>query len=353
MFSWAMRIPRLIAIGLLAGLGFSVAPTAAAHDHAAGKEMAFAAKIWLKSLSPDQRERATYPLTNDERENWHFIPRERKGFPIKEMSPIQRQQALALLNTAMSQKGYLKAITIMTLEQVLHEIERGGRNVRDPEQYFFTVFGEPGDTKAWGWRCEGHHLSLNFLIAEGGHHIFATPSFFGANPAEVREGRFKGLRVLGEEEDLARKLVKSLSPEQRKKAIISETAPRDIITGGDREARQLEPIGLKASAMDEEQTKTLRDLASLYVFRYRPEIAEATVNRLSEAGADRISFAWAGGMEPGNGHYYRIQGPSFLLEYDNTQGDANHIHAVFRDVDNDFGRDWLREHYENVPHPAE
>jgi hypothetical protein len=196
---------------------------------------------------------------------------------------------------------------------------------------------------------EGHHLSLNFTIADA-HHVAVTPSFFGSNPGEVRSGARKGLRVLAGEEDLGRLLVKSLNEEQRKKAVFETKAPSDIITGAQRRVKALEPAGVALKELDQDQARMLWSLLEEYVRRYRPELAEEDLSRIEKAGRDKISFAWAGSVEPGQGHYYRVQGPTFLLEYDNTQNNANHIHAVWRDLKNDFGDDLLRRHYEEHPH---
>jgi hypothetical protein len=178
-----------------------------------------------------------------------------------------------------------------------------------------------------------------------------TPSFFGANPAQIQSGPRKGLRVLADEEDLARQLVASLNTEQRNVAVITNIAPRDIITGADRKARSLEPMGIADASLTKPQHELLHTLLREYVFRYRAEIAESDLKKIQQAGEQKIYFAWAGGLEPGQGHYYRIQGPTFLMEYDNTQNQANHVHSVWRDLQNDFGEDVLRKHYEQVPHP--
>jgi hypothetical protein len=233
----------------------------------------------------------------------------------------------------------------MSLEDILKELEQGKGPTRDPELYFVSIFGTPGAADVWGWRVEGHHLSLNFTVAEG-QHISVTPSFFGSNPGEVRAGPRQGLRVLAAEEDLARQLVQSMSEEQRQVAIYTNAAPSDVITGADRKAHLLSPAGLSASKMSFSQVDLLRTLIKEYVFRYRPELAERDLKKIESAGLEKLFFAWAGATEVGQGHYYRIQGPSFLMEYDNTQNNANHIHAVWRDLESDFGEDLLRKHYD-------
>jgi Protein of unknown function (DUF3500) len=313
------------------------------------EEMAAAANSFLATLTPEQKAKAVYELNDNERFDWHFIPKERKGLPLKEMASEQKHLAHALLSTALSHRGYLKVSTIMSLEQVLRDMEQGKGPLRDPDRYFFTIFGKPAAGGTWGWRVEGHHLSLNFMIVEG-KEISVTPSFFGSNPAEVREGPRKGLRVLGAEEDLGRQLVKSLNAEQKRVAIYTNSAPREIITGNDRKARTLAPMGISAAKLNKAQNAILWRIIKEYVQRYRPELADEDLKKIEKAGTKKLFFAWAGGVEPGQGHYYRVQGPTFLMEFDNTQNNANHIHAVWRDFEHDFGEDLLREHYDRVPH---
>jgi len=324
--------------------------SAASPVEVASNEMVQAADHWLSALTPEQKARATFELKEDERLNWHFIPRDRKGLSVKEMTPAQRHLAQALLASALSQRGFIKAATIMSLESILKDIEQGTGPVRDPEFYYFSVFGKPTTTGNWGWRVEGHHLSLNFTLT-GGRAVSVTPSFLGSNPGEVRSGPRQGLRVLAAEEDLARQLVKSLDASQSSIAILSNTAPKDVITSADRKARELTPPGLVAAKMAESQRGLLERVILEYVGRYRGELAAQDIEKIRRAGLDKVSFAWAGGTEPGQGHYYRIQGPTFLLEYNNTQNDANHIHAVWRDFNGDFGEDLLKQHYEQTPHP--
>jgi hypothetical protein len=334
---------------LFAAILFLQPSRAATPIEAVSSEMVAAANHWLAALSPEQRAKATYELKDDERLNWHFIPRDRKGLPLKEMTPAQQHLAQALLASALSQRGFIKAATIMSLEDILKDMEQGKGPVRDPERYFFTIFGKPDLAGTWGWRVEGHHLSLNFTVS-GGQAVSATPSFLGSNPGEVRVGPRQGLRVLAAEEDLARKLVKSFDPSQLAVVILSNTAPKDIITSADRKARELTPPGLAAAKMTPAQGELLQALIREYVERYRAELAAKDLEKIQQAGIDKVYFAWAGDVEPGQGHYYRVQGPTFLLEYNNTQNDANHIHAVWRDFNGDFGEDLLKQHYEQTPH---
>lgn len=318
--------------------------------HPAADEMSAAAARFLESLSADQKAKATYPLGDAERLNWHFIPKDRNGLPLKAMSPEQRQRAHALLASGLSRRGFDKVTNIISLELILRDLERNSpRMNRDPELYYFTIFGAPGPKNTWAWRVEGHHLSVNFTVVRG-EFFSGTPSFLGANPAEVRTGPRKGLRVLAAEEDLARQLVQSLDPEQRKLAIIEATAPRDIVTGAEKKAKSLGDAGLGAGRMTLPQRELLSKLLEEYLNRNRPDLAADDLKKIRTAGLDKVLFAWAGSTEPGQGHYYRVQGPTFLLEYDNTQNEANHIHAVWRDFENDFGDDILRRHYQQVPH---
>jgi len=313
--------------------------------------MADAAKAFLATLDTEQKAKATFPFNAEERLNWHFIPKERKGLPLKEMSPTQKKAALDLLRAGLSEKGYTKAETIRRLDEVLREMERDTRGVRDSEKYYFTVFGEPSETGTWGWRYEGHHCSQNWTLVNG-RAIASSPQFFGANPAEVREGPMKGTRALAAEEDLARTLLKSLDETQRRAAVLAEKAPSDIITGAQRQAAIQEDKGIAYSALKKEQQGMLLAIIEEYANAQPPDLARARLEKIRAAGLDGIKFAWMGGMERGQGHYYRIQGSTFLIEYDNTQNNANHIHAVWRDFKGDFGMDLLAVHYQESPHHA-
>lgn len=318
--------------------------------HEPAVEMLEAAKALLASATPEQKEKLVFPFEAAERENWNFIPMARSGLPLKQMTVTQQDLALNLLRTGLSHAGMAKAEAVISLENVLKELEHGAAR-RDPTLYYVTLFGEPSATRSWGWRFEGHHLSFNFTVVEG-HHVFFTPSFIGSNPAEVRDGPKQGLRVLGDEDDLGRALVKSLTDQQRAIAIFSPTAPVEIVTGNQHHVSPLEPRGIASSQLDTEQRNQLRKLLGIYINRYRPEIADATQAEIEAAGFDKIYFAWAGGTKPGIGHYYRIQGPTFVCEFDNTQNDANHIHTAWRDFKNDFGRDPLAEHYAREHRPS-
>jgi hypothetical protein len=262
------------------------------------------------------------------------------------MTQPQRLLAQALLVSGLSSQGYEKAVTIMSLEEVLAALEKDkkGAPLRDPENYFFTIFGTPAPGNVWGWRVEGHHLSLNF--ANGGDEVLSmTPSFFGSNPGEVREGPRKGLRILGAEEDLGRQLIKSLNDTQRQEAVILAEAPKDIINVPGRNDHT-HPEGIAQGKLTPEQSAQLAKLIKIYLERHRLDLAADDWAKIEKAGLENIRFAWAGGIEPGQPHYYRVQGPTFVLEYDNTQNDANHVHSVWRNFENDFGEDLLKAHYE-------
>lgn len=314
--------------------------------------MAKAANTFLDGLSSEQKAKATFTFTDAERKNWHFVPIERKGLPLKEMDAKQKETALALFKTALSQKGYLKASTIMSLEKVLLAIEKGSGPLRDPERYFVSVFGTPpfNDGKPWGWRFEGHHMAFNFTVAGG--KVAATPTFFGSNPAEVRldlEG-MKGVKVLKEEEEAARALLESLTPEQKTAAVFDTKAPNDIITFDKPKVSPLDSVGIAYDKLTKPQQVLLTKLVEVYSGNMSSDLAKERKAKLTKADKSKVVFAWAGGTARGEKHYYRVQGPTFLIEYDNTQNDGNHVHSVWRDFNGDFGDDLIAEHYAAEPH---
>ena len=316
----------------------------------ASAEMAQAATAFWVALTPEQQAKAGFEFKDEQRYDWHFIPRPRKGLPIKEMTMAQRCLAQALLASGLGQRGYMKAVTIMSLEQILKDTQAAATPVRDPELYFFSIFGKPGADATWGWRVEGHHVSLNFTIV-GGKMVAGTPAFLGTNPAEAKEGPRKGTRVLGVEEDMGRALVKSMDEGQKKTAIYTAEAPKEIVTSNSRKAMIDKPVGILVSELKPEQKEMLVTLVKEYATRLRPELAEQDLGKVQSAGWEKIRFAWAGGLELGQPHYYRVQGPTFLIEYDNVQNGANHAHTVWRDmVDGDFGEDLLKKHYAEGGH---
>lgn len=312
--------------------------------------MADAANKFLASLTPEQKAKASFNFTDEQRFDWHFIPRERKGVPLKDLNENQRKLAMEFMRSGLGASGYQKATTIMSLEPVLRELEGPNRKFpRDPELYYFSIFGTPSAKAPWGWRVEGHHVSLNFTVAKG-EMVSNTPLFFGANPAEVRQGERKGLRALAGEEDRARELILALDEKQRAVAIFDKAAPGDIITMNKVKADPLKPGGIAAGELNKQQKAMLEKLLDEYLSRMPQDISAERSKKLRDAGLDKIHFAWAGGVNKGDPHYYRIQGPTFLVEYDDTQNNANHIHTVWRDFNGDFGEDLLREHYQTTPH---
>ena len=322
---------------------------------AVNADMASKAAAWLDSLDDRQRQEASFPFDSDERLNWHFIPRERLGLPIKQMSLTQRRLAYGLLRSGLSHEGYLKATTIMSLEGILRELEKdrpGNEARRDPEKYWLSVFGTPSASEPWGWRFEGHHLSLNFSSVSG-LAVAATPLFLGANPAEVRAGPHAGQRVLAAEEDLARQLMLSLNEADRKTALLAADAPEEVFTVPGKPIDLGKPAGLAFAAMPPLQQRQLEQLIAQVARTLRGELAREALRAIRHAGLDRVHFAWAGGLERGEGHYYRVHGPTFIIEYDNTQNDANHIHVVWHSLESNFGLDALQRHYQQHSHGAD
>lgn len=305
------------------------------------------ANYFLGLLDDTQRSKACYEFSDEERYNWHFVPRDRNGISFNDLSQKQRDAGLAMLRACLSEQGYRKATDVMALENILREVENrpADDKYRDPLNYYVTVFGEPDEQKVWGWRFEGHHLALNFSSADNSL-VSATPTFFGSNPATVRTGRYTGRQILKQETDLGFTLVNSLNPEQMKAAVFADKAPAEIITGNQRKAELLQPSGLAFTAMNEQQKKLFLQLLNVYVKNYQLGFSKRLMDNIEKAGIENLTFAWAGSLQPGAGHYYRIQGPMLLIEYDNTQNNANHVHAVVRDLTNDFAEDILREHYQ-------
>jgi hypothetical protein len=349
----------LVLVGSMsAGLGLAQQKAATA--------MATSAGAFLASLSPEQRQKAVFPIDSDEWTRWHFIPVvqfPRHGLTIKEMSDLQRQKAHDLLKVSLSQAGYKTATSIMSLETTLGALEdkeraaaatSGGRGPavipRDPENYFWSVFGDPSAKGKWGWRLEGHHVSLHFSVDGGKLSVSSTPLFFGSNPAEVREGPQKGLRILAVQEDTARALVGALTETERTAAIVAPVAPGDIISMTKVQADPLNPTGLVASQMTAAHRDLLMKIIEAYSSAMLPEVAADRMAKARAAGLDKVAFAWFGPLQKGEKYYYRIQGPTFLIEHNNTQNNGNHIHSVWRDFNGDFGRDVLAEHMALYPH---
>ena len=215
--------------------------------------------------------------------------------------------------------------------------------MRDEGAYYIAIYGKPVENGVWGWSFEGHHISLNFTITDG--HISTTPRFLGTNPAEYSERPHPGVRILGQEEDLAFELLNSLDSDQKEEAIFQELPFADIVTSTSVEVQPLTPVGIGHNQLNKEQQKMLFNLIKEYLSTIPTELAISRMGVIREENPKHIYFGWAGATERGKGHYYRVQGKSFLIEFDNTQNNANHVHTVWRDFDGDFGRDLLREHY--------
>jgi Protein of unknown function (DUF3500) len=385
------------------GVALSIAPAVARQRAAAA--MAKAANEFVSSLTGDQRTKAVYPMASEEWTRWNFIPASmfpRNGISFKELNQTQRQRAHDLMKASLSQTGYLTAASVMQLENVLREVEgpsasageppagqpappaaaadpasgergaaarggggqrggRGGRGgggdgagapiVRDPELYYLTVFGDPSAKSAWGWRLEGHHVSLRFAIDNGRLLVSSTPQFLGANPAEVPYGYgpYTGLRVLAAQEDAARALVLALDAKRQAIAIVAPN-PRGFASGTTVKFDPQTPVGLPMSQMTPAERDMLMKLIDSYASVMPADIAAARLAKIKTAGTDTIMFAWSGSTEKGRQHQYQVQGPTFLIEHNNTQNNGNHIHAVWRDFNGDFGRDVLAEHMAALPH---
>ena len=338
---------RTVTLALLVAAGaIVIARTASAPPPPPA--MIAAARAFLDSLTPEQKQKAQFPFDAEERFNWFYTPVPRKGLTLKEMTDAQRAAAMNLLRAGLSEQGYSKAETIRALEDVLVEMGENPTR-RDKQLYYFTVFGEPGPKGSWAWRYEGHHLSQNWTVVNG-TALATTPQFFGANPAEVRVGSKKGLRALATEEDLGYELLQSLDDKQRQAVIIDPKAPNDILTTNTKEAAIQEDRGLAYAQMTAAQKTLLMKLIEANAHAQPEPIARERIAKLKAAGLDKVKFAWMGGTDKGQGHYYRVQGPTFLIEFDNTQNDANHIHLVWRDFKGDWGRDLLAEHYKTSQH---
>jgi hypothetical protein len=305
----------------------------------AGQAMIAAANAFRKALTPEQLSQASFPFDDPERLNWHFIPRERKGLPLKQLEGEALKTAKAFIHSGLSEAGYDQALNIMSLEEVLYLLEGGDREYRrerrDPGKYYLSIFGEPSEKGLWGWRLEGHHISLNFTLQDG-EVVSSTPEFFGANPGTIDAGLGRQIRVLGPEEDIARQILKLCTPEQLKMAWISKTAPDEVPGPGAPQAEVGPAVGLPYSRMSDDQKKLLEDLLSEYLRNMPPSIEQDRRRELQEAGLAQIHFAWWGESELHQRHHYRVQGPTFVIEYNNTQNNANHVHSMWRSLKGDF-----------------
>lgn len=312
------------------------------------QDLSSIANQFIESLDPTLKKQACFPFDHTERFNWHFVPRDRKGPTFHDFNTQQTKQALTLMRASLGTVGQEKAAAIIELENVLREVENRPKNdtYRDPLNYHFSIFGKPSSDKPWGWRLEGHHLSLNFSSAEG-TIISSTPSFMGSNPGIVLAGPQIDRQVLADETNMGFALLHSLSDSQKEKALFANKAPADIITSNDRKAKALTQSGIKGSDLKADQLTLLKRLVGVYLSRYTTEYQTKLLHRIESTGWENMSFAWAGSQKNkvGNPHYYSIQGAGLLIEYDNVQNNANHVHAVMRDLENDFGGDLLQSHY--------
>lgn len=343
--------------------------------------MADAANRLLESLNRMQLMGTVFPMDAPERTNWHYFPEPgfadeygyvRNGITFKDMAPKQRHFAYGLLSTGLGRAGFVKTMNVMALEEVVRAIEDDTTGYRDTERFHFTVFGTPAMTGEWGWRVEGHHVSLHYAIRNG-ELVSASPTFLGANPHEVPQGLHKGMRALDREEDLARALLKSLAPAMQQKAIFDKQAPYDIVTMADKRAElEGEPQGVAGSDMSDAQYEDLLGLVAEYATVMPPEIASRRMKSARDTPREKLFFGWAGDIErpPAKpieigskttenrhlaGNYYRIQSPTFLIEFANTQNQSNHSHAVWREFEGDFGHDVLAAHFQSdghAPHRA-
>lgn len=305
---------------------------------------------FLNSLNQDQRSQAQLPFDNLSKSTWHFIPSSmwpRKGIELTELDNHQKKLVHLLLQSSLSESGYKKTMKIIDLENVLLEIT-GDSIMRDSDKYSVAFYGNPEKDSLWSWSFEGHHLSLNFTILNGKTSI--APRFLGAGPATLLSGSRKGERTLDKEEDLGFELINSLSIKQRKIAIIQEKAFPGIVTENSIEVGPLYPVGIKYKELNSSQQLVFIKLLNEYLSTAPEKEANKRMEKIKNEAMNEIRFGWAGGMHPGEDHYYRIQGKSFLIEFDNSQNNANHIHTVWRDFNGDFGRDLIREHYKNSDH---
>lgn len=311
----------------------------AAKQVPSGRAMTEAASVFQNSLDAAQRDKASFGYDDPERLNWHFIPRERKGLPLKELEGAPLRAAHALIKSGLSDAGYTQALDVMSLEEVLYLLEKGDREKRrekrDPNKYYLSVFGTPAEQGTWGWRVEGHHLSLNFAINDG-KVVSSTPEFFGANPGFIDAGPERSIRVLAAEEDLARQIVNTSTAGQLKKIWIAKKADKDVRGAGAAQPVVTDPIGLPQHEMSADQKKLLATLLSEYLRNMPADISARRRTAINAAGLEGIHLAWWGGRERNEPHAYRLQGPTFIIEYNNTQNSANHIHSIWRSLAGDF-----------------
>jgi hypothetical protein len=297
-----------------------------------------------------QKSKALFAFDDLTRYNWHYVPasmHQRDGIPMKDLAPDQKEKLNSLLQMFLSKEGYNRTRSIMDLEYILQELQPNNTH-RIPENYLVAIYGTPGKNSVWGWKFSGHHIALNFTVIN--NKLEFAPFFFGSNPAIVGQGPKKGLRVLREEEDLGLELINLLTAEQKQKAIFQTSAFDDIVTTNARQATPLEPVGISVSEMSVAQYQLLKKIILRYLSSMPPAVAKVRMNKIAKEDMNSVGFGWAGETVLNKPHYYRIQGKTFLIEFDNTQNNANHIHLVWRDFKGDFGTDLLKEHYQNSKH---
>ena len=304
-----------------------------------GLSMAVAAQKLIDVLPADQKQKLLYKYDDPERVNWHFIPKDRNGIVLWDLNGEPKKVAEDLVKVGLSAAGHAKVLQVRSLEEVLYLFEAGEedyrRNRRHTHKYHITIFGVPGPTGLWGWRFEGHHLSLNFSIQDG-VVVSSTPEMFGANPALIDAGPGRQLRILSGREDIARQILKACNDEQKKKMWISETAPDDIRGAGAPQAVVEAAVGLRYGDMSPDQQKMLRDLLGEYLSAMPAQVVRDRMKAMEKSGMDDVRMAWWGESEVNKRHHYVIQGASFIVEYNNTQNEANHVHAMWRNVGGDF-----------------
>ena len=295
-------------------------------------------------LSPEQMQAAEFSFDDSIRHEWFYTPVDRVGLRIGDLDADQMTDLRTLLDDGLGANGTEQAFKIVQLEELLFSTS-GGREMRNPGNYYLMMFGEPTTEGSWAWRFEGHHFSASFTIVDN-HFVSGTPAFFGGNPALVPEDSevHAGLSPFSREQDLGFELLNSFDEGQRARVILAGEAPQDILTENFQRAEMGAPEGISVADINDVQHAILKELMGVYGNRMNPALHDYQMAKIRQAGVERVHFAWAGSTEPGEGHYYRIQGPTFVIEYDNTQNNANHIHSVWRDFEDDFGYEPLRQH---------
>ncbi len=304
-----------------------------------GLAMAKAAVTFRGLLTDELKKKLSYSFDDPERVNWHFIPRERNGVVLWDLEGESRAAADELVKSGLSAAGYLTTLQIRSLEEVLYLFEGGEeeyrRQRRHTHKYHITIFGEPSENGTWGWRFEGHHLSLNFVIRDG-VIVSSTPEMLGTNPALIDAGPGRSLRVLGTREDLARSILLACNDSQKKAMWISPDAPDEIRGPGEAQPVVGEAVGLRYAEMSPDQQKLFRELIGEYVKGMPAQVVRDRMQAIEKSGMDNIRMGWWGDAEPNKRHHYVIQGSSFVIEYNNTQNSANHVHSIWRNLAGDF-----------------